>query len=172
MKTLKEINGDYLDNIISVAYGDAGLIDKIKIYFDARRNPAVKKILNEYRETANKVHMIQPEEFIGKLPVKGSGISNWLLNYLYIFFREPIISTAIALMIIASITGYFITNTNHKTTGYSNKELMIADQQAKETFALVASIFDRTKDELKYNIINDKINKPINKGLIIVNKYL
>jgi hypothetical protein len=172
MKPTKEITEQYLSRIICVAYGDASFLDKIKLYFDALRDPEIKKILDEYKETAKKVHRVSYEEYHGDVPVKVPHISNWLLNYLYIFFKKPIISTAVALMITAGIAGYFITNTNHRTEAYTEQELIIADRQAKESFALVASIFDRTRNDLKDKIFNEKVNKPIYKGLTIVYKYL
>lgn len=173
MKPTKTISEEYLERIICVAYGDAGFLDRIKIYLDARRNPEIKKILDEYKETAKKVHLISPEEYRGNAPViEKRHTNNWLLNYLYIFFKRPIISAAVALMIMAGIAGYFITNNNHRMNGYTKQQLIIADQQAKESFAIVASILGRTKDELKNNILNEKINKPIKMGLTIVNKYL
>jgi hypothetical protein len=172
MKPTKEINEQYLSKIICVAYGDANFLDKVKIYFDAIRDSEIKKILDEYKETAKNVHMLSYEEYHGEVPFKVSHMSNWLLNYFYIFFKRPIISTAVALMITAGIAGYFITNNNHETDGYTEQQLIIADRQAKESFALVASIFDRTKRELKNKIFDEKVNKPINKGLTIVYKYL
>ena len=173
MKQTKAISEEYLDRIICVAYGDAGFLDRIKIYLDARRDPEIKKILAEHKETAKKVHLISPEEYHGNIPVmKKSHTNNSLLNYLYIFFKGPVISGAIALMIMAGIAGYFLTNNNHRMNGYTKQQLIIANQQAKESFAIVASILDRTKDDLRNNIINEKINKPIKMGLTIVNKYL
>ena len=172
MKPTKEITEQYLNKIIGVAYGDASFLDKIKIYFDALRNTAIKKILYEYKETSKQVHMISYEEYRGEIPVELPNIAGWILNYLYVFFKRPIISTALALLIIGGVAGYLIINPGHSSPQYTQQELMIADQQAKESFALVASIFDRTKNELKDKIFNEKVNKPINKGLTIVYKYL
>ena len=172
MKSIKEIPEQYLNKIISVAYGDASFWDKIKIYFDALRNTAVKEILYEYKETSKQVHMISYEEYHGEIPVKFSNTTAWIFNNLYIFFKRPIISTAMVLMIIGGAVGYLIINSGHSSPKYTKQELRIADQQAKESFALVASIFDRTKNELKNKIFNEKVNKPINKGLTIVYKYL
>jgi len=173
MKTIENISEEYLDKIISVAYGDAGFIDKLKIYFQSKRNPEIKKILNEYRETARQVHSISQEEFKGKVPASKLEISGWLLNYFYMFFRRPILSTAMALMITAGVTGYFIINSNNNSTDdYTKAELVLAERQAKESFAIVASIMNKTEDKLKNNVFEEKINKPINKTLKIVNTYL
>ena len=173
MKTTKNISEEYLDKIISVAYGDAGLINKLKIYLDAYRNPKIKKTLNEYKETAKQVHAISQEEFKERIPVRSPKINGWLLNYLELFFRRPVLSTAMALMITAGVTGYVIINSNNNSTdGYTKAELVLAEKQAKESFAIVASIMNKTEGKLKNEVFREKINKPINKTLTIANTYL
>lgn len=173
MKTTKNISEEYLDKIISVAYGDAGLINRIKIFFNARSNAEVKKILEEYRETAREVHQMALEKFEKEIPVNGPKVNNWLLTYFNLFFRRPVLSTAMALMIIAGVTGYLIINNNNSSIdGYSKTELAIAENQAKESFAIVASIMDKTEDKLKNEVFKEKINKPLKKTVTIVNTYL
>ena len=173
MRTTEKISEEYLNKIISVAYGDAGLIDKLKIYFQSKRNPEIEKILNEYRKTARQVHSISPEEYSERVPVKSPKINGWLLNYLDLFLRRPILSTAMVLMITAGVAGYLITNSNNNSTDdYTKAELVLAEKQAKESFAIVASIMNKTEDKLKSDVFEEKINKPINKTLSIVNTYL
>jgi hypothetical protein len=173
MKTTEKISDEHLDKIIAVAYGDAGFVDKLEIYFDAFRNPDIKKILNEYRETAREVHLITPEEFDGRVPVNNPKISGWLLSYIDMFFRRPILSTAAALMITAGVAGYIIINSNGNPTGrYSKAELILAEKQARESFAIVTSIMSETEGKLKNDVFNEKINKPISKTITIVNTYL
>lgn len=172
MKPTKKISEEYLDKIISVAYKDTGLFDRLKIYFDARKNPDIKKILDEYRTTAKSVHSLLQEEFQGKSTKFKSKRSDWLLNYINIFFRRPIISTAMALMIIAGVMGYFIIDRNNSTNGYSQNELAVAEKQAKESFAIIASIMNKTEDKLKNEVFYQKINRPINKTITILNTYL
>ncbi len=172
MKTTKIISEEYLDKIISVAYADAGVIDRIKVYFDSKRDQEVRRILNEYRETVKGVKLISPEEYQGVLPVKNKIANNPHLNYLSVFIKRPVLSTAMVLMIIGGAAGYIILNNTVTTSGYSKQELLTADRQAKEAFAIVASVFNETKSQLKNKIINKKINEPINKGLSIINTYL
>ena len=173
MKTTKKLNEEYIDKIISVAYGDANLIDRIKIFFDARSNTEVKKILEDYRETALAVHLIEPEKFEKRIQENGPKVNGWLLTYFDLFLRRPVLSTAMALMIIAGVTGYLmINNNNNSTKGYSKAELAIAENQAKESFAIVASIMDKTEDKLKKDVFEEKINKPLKKTVTILNTYL
>ena len=148
MKTPDRINEDYLDKIISVAYGDASFVDEIKIYLDSKKNPEVKRLLDEYRQTARGLKSLKEEDYKGNLPLGRSRASGWVLSYLDIFIRKPVLSAAMALMITAGVAGYYIINqesTNYN--GYTKEELVVAEKQAKESLAIVASIMNRTEDK-------------------------
>ena len=60
-----------LNKIISVAYRDANLLDKLKINWLAKKNLEVKKLLSEYKIIANQTHNLDleecPEEIIDSL---------------------------------------------------------------------------------------------------------
>lgn len=173
MKTIDGMNEEYLDKIISVAYGDANFVDEIRIYLDARKNPEVKKLLDEYRETARGVSSISQEEYSGKIPIGRPGMNNLLLQYFNIFIRKPALSAAMALMITAGVTGYFIIEHNDNyINGYSKSEVVTAEQQARESFAIVASIMNKTRKRIEKNVFTEKINKPIKESLTVVNTYL
>jgi nitrogen regulatory protein PII-like uncharacterized protein len=173
MKITDNISEEYLDKIISVAYGDAGFIDEIKIYLDSKKYPEVKKILEEYRATAKEVNSLSQEEYRGRIPINRPEVNNWLLSYINIFIRKPVLSAAMALMITAGVAGYFIIDHNSNyMNGYSKTEMITAEKQAKESFAIVASIMNRTKDKLENDVFGNKINKPIKESLTVVNTYL
>ena len=172
MKTTEKISEEYLDKIISVAYGDSGVTDKLKLYFDASKNPDIKKLLNEYRGTAREVHLLPREEYDGKQVTNKTNIPDRFLNYVYQFFRRPILA-AMAVMLISGVVGYvIISNSNNSTGEYTRAELILAKKQAKESFAIVASIMNKTEDKLKKEVFYEKINKPVNKTMAILNTYL
>jgi len=173
MKTTYKINEEYLEKIISVAYGDASFIDEIKIYLDSKKNPEVKKILDEYRETAKELKFFSLEEYRGKIPVNKPEVNSWLLAYLNIFIRKPVLAAAMAFMITAAIAGYYIVDHNDNyLNGYSKAEIVTAERQARESFTIVASIMNETKQKIENNVFRNKINKPIKESLTIVNTYL
>ena len=173
MKTPDNMNEEYLAKIISVAYGDASFVDEIKIYLDSKKNPEVKKILDEYKNTARCIRTLKAEEYKGKLPSGRPQVSGRVLSYLDIFIRKPVLSATMALMITAAVAGYYITSGESTTyNGYTKQELIVAERQAKESLAIVASIMNRTEDKLKYDIFGNKINKPIRKSLTVVDTYL
>lgn len=62
MKYQFEINEKLLNRIISVAYGDANIVDKIKINVLALRNPEIKRLLAEYKITARSIGNLEKED--------------------------------------------------------------------------------------------------------------
>ena len=54
-KPSNKIEIELIDKIISVAYGDASIIEKIIVMWKAASDENVKNILEEYRATADKV---------------------------------------------------------------------------------------------------------------------
>ncbi len=173
MNSSEKINEEYLNKIISAAYGDAGIIDKIKLYLDSKKYPEVKKILEEYRKTAHEVHSLKHEEYKEAIPVYHPQSSNLLLLYLKLFFRRPFLSTALTLLLIAGlISGYLLMNEKPQPKKYSAEEIRTAEQQAKESFVIVASILNKAENRLKNDVLDKKVNQPIQKNLIIINNYL
>jgi nitrogen regulatory protein PII-like uncharacterized protein len=173
MKTTNKINEEYLEKIISVAYGDASFIDEIKICLDAKKYPEVKKVLNEYRDTAKEIKSFSLEEYRGKIPLNRPEVNNWLLAYINIFIRKPVLAAAMAFLITAGVAGYYIIdNSSNYMNGYSKTEMILAEKQVKESFAIVALIMNRTKDQLENDVFGNKINKPIKESLTVVNTYL
>lgn len=61
-KKLNNIDEEILDKIIAVAYKDASLKDRIRIYLLAKKDPEVKKLLSEYRETAGNIKKVPLDE--------------------------------------------------------------------------------------------------------------
>ena len=57
-----KIDEKLLDKIIAVAYGDAGLYDRLIVWMHARRDPEIKTLLDEYRLTAYSVHSLDEKK--------------------------------------------------------------------------------------------------------------
>ncbi len=173
MKIPEKINEEYLNKIISAAYGDSGFIDKIKIYLDSKRSPEVKKILDEYKATAMEIHSLKEEEYNGAVPIHHPQSSNFLLLYYGLFFRKPFLSTAAAVLLIGVLmSGYLLVKEKPPAKKYSAEEIRTAEQQAKESFAIVADIFNRTEDRLKKDILQKNLGQPVQKSFAIINNYL
>ena len=62
MKESNKLDQILVDKVIRIAYGDAGIIERLYIYFKVLTNKEVKKILEEFKHTSNAVHNIKQED--------------------------------------------------------------------------------------------------------------
>ncbi len=175
MKQQKIIDGKYLDKIISVAYNDAGILDKINIYLDARKYPEVKKLLDEYRTTAKEIKSFTgekcPDDLISKLDKEIPGIGkNKPFEYL-IAFRKPVFSTT-ALVIIITIAALLILKQPNREPKYSTAEVLTAELQVKQSLGLIGKIFKKTQNTISYDVLDKQVALPIKKGMNAVNNLL
>jgi hypothetical protein len=170
-----EISAELMDGIISTAYGDAGFFEKIKIHKLAKEQPEVRELLDEYRGTANSVHSIKPDECpdtviynnkpVSKIENKSSG---FLFDIYTALFARPVISAAVIVILSAAVI-VSVSIDNGSYNGYTRAEIEMANLQTKQALALVSSIFSKTENSLKNDIIKDKVSKPINNGMTMVN---
>ena len=177
-KKYYKIDEQLHDKIISVAYGDAGLIDKIKIYLLANNNVEVKSLLNEYKSTSKAVHSIEkefmPEELLARIKTE-TGIKNnenrsFFFDFYSFIFSRPVISAAAAVILIAVIiTSAFLKGPGLSNSTYSPEEIALANKQAKQALAIVGKVFNQTEKAIKNDILAKRVGQPINKGLTIVN---
>ena len=174
-----KIEEPLLGKIIAVAYGDAGLIDKMIIHRLARKDALVNKLLNEYRVTANSVHKIQgielPVNISDRVRSRISRESNPNAVGLFIYsglFARPILSTAVAFVLIFGIVGIFLFNKPATEYKYSKMELELAQQQFEQSIAIVGKVFQQAEKKLEVEVISKHVSKPLNTGLIYLNDYL
>lgn len=170
------MNDKLLNKIISVAYGDAGFGDKIRIRLLANKNDEVKKLLECYRKTAEEVHKLKEEECPEELlnGIEGQTINvvkhsdTFVFDFFSIIFTSPLVSTAAAFVVIAMIMlGIFLNRSiQHQ---YTTAEIELADKQAKHALAIVGRIFNQTNHTLKEEVLNSRVAKPIRESMGIVN---
>ena len=169
-----------LNKIISVAYRDANLLDKLKINWLAKKNLEVKKLLSEYKIIANQTHNLDleecPEEIIDSLLNtinKNQQKERSLFFDLYSFvFARPVISSAILTVFVLAFISTFVFERPEIHQQYSQQEIEVADQQVKHSLALVASIFNKTKHKVEKDVLTDRVGKPIRESFNLVNEYL
>lgn len=165
------------DKIINAAYGDAGIFDKIKIYFLAKKYTEVKSLFNEYRATSKAVHSIEkefmPDELLEKIKPQ-TGVKEFQKNsfffdfYTFIFTRPVSSAIAAAALIILIITSVFIKGPDI-TNQYSKEEIALANKQTKQALAIIGKVFSNTENTLKNDILAKRVGQPINEGLGMIN---
>ena len=173
MKSSKPIDDKYLDKIISAAYGNAGIFDRIKIYFDARKNQEIRKLFDEYKETADAVKSFSkaecPVEILetGKNKIRKNITVQKPAAALSIF-KHPAAAFATA-AIIMGITALLLFNKPKEEKTYSKADVVQAEQQVKQSLALVGKIFKKTQFKLTEDVFGRQVSPPIRKSFEIVN---
>ena len=174
-----KIEEPVVNKIIAVAYGDAGLIDRLIIYKLARKDALVRKLLDEYRATANSVHKIHEIDLPTNISdgvrsrISRESNHNNIGSFIYSgLFARPILSSAVALILIIGIAGIFLLNKPATDYKYSKMELELAQQQLEQSIAIVGKVFQRAEKKLEVEVISKHVSKPLNTGLIYLNDYL
>ncbi len=175
MKQQKIINEKYLDKIISVAYGDAGIVDKLSIYRDARKYPEVKKILDEYRTTAEEVKSFAgekcPDDLVRKIEKVIPGVKQNKSGKYLIAFRKPVFSS-VALVMVIAIAAFLIFRQPNREPKYSKAEVLTAEIQIKQSLGLVGKIFRQTQNTISQDVLDKQVVPPIKRGMNVVNNLL
>ncbi|MHB8906721.1 MAG: hypothetical protein ACYC4T_01250 [Melioribacteraceae bacterium] len=174
-----ELNEAMHNKIISVAYGDAGLMDRIKIMRAAAENEEVRNLLDEYKKTALEVKILELEEFPQELlkAVESKTVSlkkntNTFFYDLYsVILSRPGYSAAVTIVLVAAMVISLIIN-KPVQYNYSAAEINVADKQAKYAFEIVGKIFNETNITLQKEVLGKAVAKPLNESIGVVNKLI
>ncbi len=181
MKPMKssEMKEELLNKIISVAYGDAFLWDKIKVMRAASRNEEIRNLLNSYKSTAHEVRQLGEEVFPRELlktierktiPIKKT-TNKFIYDFVSVVLARPIMSAAISVILIAAIITSLIINRPVKYN-YSSAEITEAEKQARYAFAVVGKLFKETHSTLQKEVLRNAVAKPFGQSMGIVNNLL
>lgn len=176
-----EITEELLNKIISVAYGDASLLDKIKVVHAASRNNEVRNLLNSYKTTANEVKQLGEEEFPREIfksienrtiPVKKT-TDKFIYDLISIVLSRPIVSVVTSVILISAIVTSIIINKPVKYSYvYTTAEITEAEKQAGYAFAVVGNFFKETHSTLQKEVFGNAVAKPFGQSIRIVNNLL
>jgi hypothetical protein len=176
---INNLKPELVDKIISVAYGDANITERIIVKRKASRNNGVRKVLEEYKATANSVHIIKNEELpeyviesVRRRVELENESENIFSKIYFALFNKPIFSAAVVSIFVLAIISFFLFRQPATTHKYSKAEIELAQQQLGESIAIVSKVFTKVEQKLDKEIINDRVNKQLNKSLNLVNEYL
>jgi hypothetical protein len=168
-KKLNSISEEILDKIIAVAYKDASLNDKISIYFLAKKNPEIKSLLSEYRETAGNVKKVPleecPDSVVNSLEIKTKKEKKS-------FIIKPSYAFAIVILFVSALV-FVLTNQNKEEKPvYTKTEVEQAEIQVKTSLAILNKVFKKTENLIEDDILPKRVGKPIQKSFSIINEVL
>ncbi len=178
-----KIDEKLLDKIIAVAYGDAGLYDRLIVWMKARRDPEIKKLLDEYNLTASSVHSLEEKKLpdanlksvyhkIGRRENPKPAVP-FIHSSIHSFnFSKPLTSAAAIGFIIITIVSVLLFYNPAPEQKYTKAEIELAQRQLGESLAIVNKVFQNTEKTLDAEVISKHVSKHLNKGLIYLNDYL
>jgi len=177
-----ELNEELHTKIISVAYGESSLAEKIQVLRAASKNKTIRDLLNSYTQTANAAKQIReeecPEEILNNNAeiqkiISSNRNSRFMQDLYSILFARPLVSAVASFVIVAAIVVSLIVNKPIQYSyKYSNAEIVNADQKARLALLIIGKIFKDTQTNLQNEILRDMVAKPINNGIGIVNNIL
>ena len=152
MNNSNNINQKLIDKIISVAYGDANITERIIVNWKASRNDEVRILLEEYKSTANSVHNITKEELPEhviesvKQRIELESESENLISKIYFaLFSKPFFSAAVVSVFVLAIISFILFRQPAAVHKYSNAEIELAQQQLEDSFIIISKVFFRVK---------------------------
>ncbi len=181
---MHNINEKLLNKIITTAYGDGSIADKISIYAKVITNGEIRKVFFEYRKTKRTIHTMKHFEMdpsfdlkLSEKLTKSKGSHIPLFAELYLLFIEkPYVPSTAILLITAAIVGNLLFKSPVQQITYKERftkaEITEANAQAKFALALVGDVLVQTKKEVAAEIMIKQVAEPINEGLIIINNLL
>ncbi len=169
-----------LNRIISVAYNDANLLEKFKIYRLASKDRKVQTVLDEYKKVANQAHKVQldycPDELIEEASqitkIKAKAEKSLFFDLYSFIFKQPAISAAILSMFILALVSTFVIQRPEIHMQYTHQEIEAADKQVKQSLAIIAGVFKKTKTTVEEDVLTDRVSRPIVESFNLVNNYL
>jgi hypothetical protein len=175
MKKQFKISEGYIAKIISVAYGDGSLFDKIEVYLKACSNPLIKNILNDYKAAAKSVKYVRKEyastgllkNVQSELNIRENLLVSLLAGLYKALIMKPVYSVA-AVIIIISVSTFILLRQPEHQPAYSKEQVALAEKQVKYSFALVEKILARTQNKITKDVISNDVIQPIKKSTVVV----
>lgn len=181
-KESNNLDQKLIDKIINVAYGDAGFFELIYVHFKSISNNEIKFLLDEYRKTAKTVHNIKLEEVSNFISERINNITGGINKKHFIFsrityasfyfFSNKAIPVTVFSVMFMVIVSFFVFKEQTPPHKYSYAEIELAQKQLKQSLAIVGRIFQKTENSFNKEILQNQINKNLNRGYFLVNNIL
>lgn len=178
MKRSNIINEKLLDSIICTAYGDAGIFERIKVYFYSFKDSRVKELLKEYKQNAYDVHSYRnldcPKEIVksaySKIYSEEIKQRN-KVRFIPFAYARPAIALTASLIIIIVIS-LFMLRRQPEEKQYSRADIVKAEAQVKQSLAIVGRVFRKTENKLTEDVFEKQVTPPIRKSFDTINNLL
>lgn len=174
------MNEKTIEKIISAAYGDGSIIDKIRVNILIRQNREAMELFTEYRNTAKEVHSGAEEEFPDSSVEKvfeAAGLKKKVRGGVFtdlfsLFAAKPMLASATMFLFAALlITTMFIKNRVPEVV-YSDDEIVKAGEQTELVFRAINEAFNNAGALIKENVLKEQVAKPMNESYNKISKII
>jgi hypothetical protein len=178
---MNKICEKYTVSIIKAAYKDASFAERIRVRFHLRRCEECRNLFREHNVVAKALHQVPelecPDILIKKALSEVNDGKTYQPSFLYDLFsilaRFSFRKMAVGFAVIVIIVVFALLNRDYiKSDGsreYSEAQIEKANIQARQALAIISSVLNTTQTKLKNEILPEKVAKPINKSLYVIN---
>lgn len=173
-----KIDEKLLEKIVSVAYGNAGFIDKLGVRRLAKKYPEVKEALENYEKTAKELKKMDfstcPDELIENVE-KLINIDKKKERSLFsdlgsIFITKPLYSAAAVTIFVIAILFSTTLERNFEHSEFSKQEVEVAGEQVEKALALIGKVFNTARTTIEKDILTKQVSNPLNESVKSVNE--
>jgi len=177
------MNEELKIKIISAAYRDCSLKDRVSVWLLARKDPECKALFDEYRKTAASVHNLNidecPENIIDDTFKRLNDSPGFEKSpALASVFSRPALVTVLSIIILAAVFFTVVTTqTGIKPVPkqavqqeYSKQDVAQAEKEVKESLAIVSRVLNKTSKKIGEDILPENVGKPIKQGIEVINQ--
>lgn len=168
-------------SIIKTAYGEASLLEMIKIRIHLRKCTDCKNHFREHKLAAEALHSLPepecPDRVLNKV-LSAIGEDkfekpSFAFDFYSIFARVSIgkIAGGLVIIVLIIVFALFYRNNyeNMETKKYSEAQIEKANIQAQQALVLIGKVFNSTQAKLGNEILPEKVAKPISKSFYVIN---
>jgi hypothetical protein len=165
------------ERIVNAAYGDAGVIERFKVYRHRRSCEPCNKLYHGYRRTAQSFKevkslscppgvTVKAEEKIGLKKKQKASVTDRLLDLVFSRPAVALSGTAVVVLLAFIVTfRIFLFTPAPPPHQFSEREIDEARQQIERTFALVVPVVQNAQKNVQDDIIMSRIVPPLQSGV-------
>jgi len=166
------MNEKTTDKIISAAYGDGSIFDRISVGILIMKDKEALELYREYKRTAGEVHNTPLEEFsdssldkvYAETGVKKENKQGISFDIFSVFAARPIMASVSMVVLAGLLVVTMFIKTREPEAVYTQREIETAQLQTAEVFKVINDAFENAGDLVKENILKEKIALPMNQS--------
>lgn len=161
--------------IIDAAYGSAGLIDRLMVWYYTKKSTEANELFQKYKRTACGVKSLKqdecPDDILNSALLEASrlGKRKHKFNFADIFLSKGFAFGSVVMIVSAITLSVYYQRNKSADEVYSREQIELAEKQTREALAIVGKVLNNSKTILKDEVLYKQVSKPINVSIRTVN---